>query len=191
MEIPQDSTPEPGLDEPVWRAGFLAALRDTGNVRAACEAVGIDRGTPYKSRDDDAEFRRRWDDTLQDASDLLVLEARRRAYSGVQEPVIHLGKLQGTWVDADGNTVGDNTPGATLIPLTVAKYSDQLLMFLIRQARPEFRDNPKVTVAGDPAAPLKHDHTVTTLTGRLDQLAAAFAGAADREETGGPSSDGI
>ena len=44
---------------------------------------------------------------------------------------------------AAGAAVSARTPGARLVPLTVTRYSDALLMFLLRGIRPEkFRERP-------------------------------------------------
>ena len=84
-------TPEKALARP-WRAAFLAALRECGVVRDACEAAGIGRRTAYDLRDADPTFAAAWDDALQDGIDLLEREAVRRARVGVKEPVIYQGQ---------------------------------------------------------------------------------------------------
>jgi hypothetical protein len=161
MDTGHDRTPEKAL-RPAWRPAFLAALRENGVVRDACEAAGIGRSTAYDARDADPEFRAGWEAALQEAADLLVREAVRRARVGVREPVIHQGRLCGVWVDADGRVVAEGTVGATMIPLTVTRYSDTLLIFLLKGARPEqYRESAKVVVAGDPAAPIKNEHSGT------------------------------
>lgn len=101
-----------------WMLPFLGVLAESGNVSEACRAVEIARSTAYEARERHAEFAAAWDDALQVAADLLIAEARRRAAKGVEEPVYY-----------QGVRVGFTT-----------RYSDQLLMFLIKQARPEFRD---------------------------------------------------
>ena len=64
-----------------WRPAFLAALRNSANVRAACQAAGISREHAYNSREQSAEFRTEWERALADACDVLEAEARRRAMS--------------------------------------------------------------------------------------------------------------
>lgn len=137
----QNGTPEKGLER-LWKPAFLAALRETGVIRYACEAADIGRTTAYRFRGQDASFAAEWDDAMQDAADLLELEAVRRARTGVRDPVIYQGKPCGAWVNDKGEIVSEGTPGAKLVPLTVTKYSDTLLMFLLKGARPEkYRDN--------------------------------------------------
>jgi hypothetical protein len=100
---------------------------------------------------------------IDDAADILEFEARRRAVKGVDVPVIYKGRLSQTYVDADGRMVSPYTPGAKLVPLTVKRYSDRLLMFLLRGARPEkYGTHSRVEHAGQLAHDVnaKHEHTV-------------------------------
>jgi hypothetical protein len=46
---------------PLWRDAFLAALRLTGNVRGACDAVRISRQAAYTLRKADSAFAVEWD----------------------------------------------------------------------------------------------------------------------------------
>ncbi|HUV73849.1 MAG TPA: hypothetical protein VMW79_06045 [Anaerolineae bacterium] len=73
--MPENSTPNANG----WRPVFLAALRNSANVRAATQAAGIDRTTAYKARNRSQEFRRQWEEAMEDACDLLEAEAFRRA----------------------------------------------------------------------------------------------------------------
>ena len=58
---------------------FIAALRDTANVRHACSKADISRTTAYQWRNKWSTFAARWDDALEDACDQLELVARARA----------------------------------------------------------------------------------------------------------------
>jgi hypothetical protein len=90
-----------------WKPTFIEHLAGCGNVKLAADAAGISRRTAYNHRADDKDFAAQWDEAIQDAADVLEAEARRRAAEGVDEPVIHLGKLQGMWVNSKGETVAD------------------------------------------------------------------------------------
>lgn len=104
---------------------MLAALAETGNVSKAAEAAGIDRGTHYKWASADPEYKAACVDAMESAADKLEEEARRRAHDGVDEPVYQGGKKVGT----------------------VRKYSDTLLIFLLKGARPEkYRERSSITV---------------------------------------------
>lgn len=140
-ESGHNRTPEKGLTR-LWQPAFLAALRENGVVRDACEAAEVPRSTAYAARNADPDFAALWDEAVQDAADLLEREAVRRARVGVRKPVIYQGQLCGTWVDAAGNVVPEGTPGSRMIPLSVTEYSDALLIFLLKGARPDkYRDN--------------------------------------------------
>jgi hypothetical protein len=96
------------------RQGFLALLRQTGNVSAAAERSGVSRSGAYALRASDATFRAQWDDAMESAMDDLEAELRRRAIEGTEKPVFY-----------GGETVG-----------TIRSYSDSLAMFLLRSRRP-------------------------------------------------------
>jgi hypothetical protein len=103
-----------------WHEPFLAALTRTGNVRLACRATGVPRATAYSHRSDSKAFTARWDEAIDDATDTLEAEARRRALKGALRPVYHKGKRVGV----------------------IREYSDTLLIFLLKANRPEkYRDN--------------------------------------------------
>lgn len=118
-----------------WRDRFLKVLAKTGNVLASTKSAGIDRKTAYAKRRKEPKFAERWDEALEEAADLLELEARRRAVNGVARPVYQQGKK-----------VGD-----------VQEYSDFLLKFLLQGARPEryreTRGGTNVTVGPPSSTP--------------------------------------
>lgn len=111
-----------------WRGVFLAALSELGNVKAAVEEAGVSRAFVYEERNRDAEFARAWESALETAADVMEREAFRRAVEGVDEPVF----------SPKGFKVG-----------TVRKYSDTLLIFLLKGARPEkYRERQDVAHSG-------------------------------------------
>jgi hypothetical protein len=119
------------------KKAFLAAFADTGNITASAKLAGIARATHYDWMGSDEKYAKAFAAATEEAADLLELEARRRAVDGVDEPVIHQGQLMGTWVNDKGERVTETTPGAKHIPLTIKKYSDTMLIFLIKGARPQ------------------------------------------------------
>jgi hypothetical protein len=137
---PPRRVPNTKLD---WVDGFLSILRDTGNVRAATHAAQIDRSTAYKLRERDPSFANAWEEAIEEAADVLEAEARRRATIGVDEPVFYKGLPVGS----------------------VKRYSDSLLMFLLRGIRPDaYRD--RISFKDETSSPREH------LVTKLDELEA-------------------
>jgi hypothetical protein len=109
---------------PKKRASFLAALRSTGgNVSRSCEKAVLSRVAAYDWRAADPQFAREWDEAVEFGTDELEEEARRRAFTGVDEPVFYQGEVCGE----------------------VRKYSDTLLIFLLKGRRPD-RYRERVTI---------------------------------------------
>lgn len=97
------------------RAEFLDALAETASVVRACEVSGVPRRTAYDWRRDDEEFAAEWERALDIGTDALEDEATRRAFEGVDEPVHYQG----------------------VATSTIRKYSDTLLMFMLKARRPD------------------------------------------------------
>lgn len=132
-----------------WKPEFLAALRDCGIVRLACEAAKMPRRTVYNHRTEDSAFATAWDEALEEACDLLEAEARRRGKDGVDKPVYH----EGVKID------------------TIKQYSDTLLIFLLKGARPQkYRDNHRHEVVGKDGGPVQV-HVYIPDNGRQDAAA--------------------
>lgn len=143
-----------------WKPVFLGALAESGNVTVATSEAGVSRMTAYNAKRNDPEFKQAWAEALSSAADLMEAEARRRAVDGVNEPVVYQGQLCGQWVNAEGETVNEQTPGAKLIPITIRKYSDTLLIFLMKAARPKkYRDNAKIVVQSNHGGVVRHEHS--------------------------------
>ena len=122
-----------------WKPLFLDTLRGTGNVRLSASNADVARQVAYRARDSSATFRAAWDEALEEARELLEAEARRRASVGVEEPVFYKGEIVGH----------------------IRKYSDNLLMFLLKAHWPDkFRENVSVDqrVSGRDGGPVKTEH---------------------------------
>ena len=101
------------------RRAFLACLAEFGNVSKACEAVNVSRDAIYKLRAKNKHFSNQWNEAVEVAADALEAEARRRAH-GFDEQLSHQGYLTGD---------------------VVKRYSDTLLIFLLKGNKPEkFKD---------------------------------------------------
>ena len=101
------------------RKAFLDILSKTGRVTEAARAVGYTSTVHlHQLRREDEDFAEAWDLALQAAGDVLEEAAINRAVEGVLEPNYYKGEVVGY------------TP----------KYSDSLLMFVLKKIRPEYRD---------------------------------------------------
>lgn len=101
---------------------FLQILEDTASPKQAAQVCGISRRLAFEYKQNDLEFRRRWEQAIEVAMDALLDEAYRRACIGVEEPVIYQGQLSMT---RDTVTGEDR-------PLTVRKHSDRLLEVMLK-----------------------------------------------------------
>ncbi len=115
-----------GIRRPKQRA-FLAAYCQVGNVSEAARIAKINRFTHYEWMHADERYAEVFAQAHEIACDHLEAEARRRAVEGVDEPVFYHGEVCGT----------------------IRKYSDTLLIFLLKGARPDkFRDNATIRHTG-------------------------------------------
>lgn len=113
---------------------FCAALAETCNVGKACKAVGIARQTAYEWRSEIPFFADAWDKAMKVGVSALEDEAHRRAFEGIDEPIVHQGVVM-------------NTKKA---------YSDTLAIFLLKAHAPEkYRDNIRQEITGADGGPVK------------------------------------
>lgn len=165
---------------PKWTKAFLAVYGRTANVALACRRAKVgSRMTVYRHAEISPEFAAEWDEAHERAMDRLEQEAWRRAVRGVQKPVLFQGKICGTWVDADGNTVSEQKRGARFAPIVIREYSDTLLVTLLKAGLPnKYRERIDHKVSGS----MRHKHALN-LTGltdaQLDQIDAILTEAAD------------
>lgn len=137
----QDSPPE--KDWPVWAKACLAALALTGQVTKAADAAGVDRHTVANLRRASESFAAAYEQAKLDAAEMLEAEAVKRANEGWDEPVFYRGEVCGT----------------------VRKYSDTLLIFLLKGALPEkYRERYDAKVSGtlDVNAAILNAHKAAT-----------------------------
>lgn len=115
---------------------FIAAYKECGNISRACDIAEITRTTHYRWLKED-DYRENFEKAGEVAVDRLEEEARRRAVLGVEEPVFHRGKQIAT----------------------IKKYSDTLLIFLLKGARPQkYKDNAKVELVGKDGGPVEFEN---------------------------------
>lgn len=110
----------------VKKKAFLVAFAECGNVTQAALSAGIVRQTHYDWLDKFPEYAELFEQAKESAADRLEQEARRRAVQGVEEVVYYQGKEVGRQL----------------------RYSDNLLMFMLKGERPEkFKDRTELTGA--------------------------------------------
>jgi hypothetical protein len=107
----------------IKKRAFLAAYSLCGNITRAAELAEVSRGSHYLWMNEDETYQLCFADADQEAIERLEAEARRRAVQGVSKPVFYQGMECGV----------------------VQEYSDTLLMFLLKGAKPQkYRDNVAV-----------------------------------------------
>ena len=127
------------------RDAFMAALDRGMTVSGACKAASMGRSTAYGLRATDEAFAKAWNEAIDTGTDVLEDEAFRRACEGVVEPIISGGRQV---LDGEGK------------PMTLRRYSDSLMVTLLKARRPErFRERStvesNVTVAADPGPAIR------------------------------------
>jgi hypothetical protein len=105
---------------PLKKRRFLERYAETGSISMASQHAGVSRRTHLKWKAKDKAFCAAHEEALSIAVELMEHEARERALKGRLEPVYYAGKPCGA----------------------IRRYSDTLLIFLLKAARPEkYRDN--------------------------------------------------
>jgi hypothetical protein len=116
------------------RARFLKHLAKTANITASAMVACITRRTAYNWKHAEPDFEEAWLDALEQATDTLEAEARRRALEGTPRP---LTCKDGLIYDKDGK------------PVMVLDFSDTLMVTLLKAHRPErFKDRSETHMTG-------------------------------------------
>jgi hypothetical protein len=106
-----------GTDD--WGPTFITMLYKGASIAQAARSAGVSEPTPYRRRKEDETFRAAWMEAGIVRTALLKQEACRRAYHGTLKPIFYKGVKCGV----------------------ERRYSDNLLMFLLKQRDPSFRDS--------------------------------------------------
>lgn len=143
-------------DPEIQKRTFLAAYSANGNIAASCKLTGVSRETFNRWKEADTDFLIAFGLAQKNAGDMLELEARRRATEGVRklkffkgEPIMIADPYGRTVTQSLENSKGEivETEVPLMVPYEEYEYSDTLLMFLLRAAKPEmYGANP---VPGD------------------------------------------
>jgi hypothetical protein len=123
------------------KAAFLAAYASVATISHAAKLVGIDRSTHYDWLEKDPQYVKDFNEAKQTACDNLEAEARRRAVAGCEEVVYYQGVECGR----------------------VRKYSDTLLIVLLKAAMPEkYIERRAIEHSGDMGLQLKIAERIIT-----------------------------
>lgn len=98
---------------------FIVQLAHHGNVTKALRGADLSRVYAYDRKGTDLEFAAAWDDAVKMGLQVLKDEAWRRAHEGVERDKFYQGRIVGR----------------------EREYSDTLLMFLIKQHDPSYREH--------------------------------------------------
>jgi hypothetical protein len=153
-----------GIRQPKRRA-FLAAYARCGNVSEAARIAGCNRLSHYEWLRTDERYAEVFEQAHEIAIDYLEAVARQRATDGWLEPVFYHGEVVGH----------------------VRKFSDTLLIFLMKGARPDtYRDNATIRHTGADGGAIKVEaeyELSRRIMDRPDLLAAAELLAAELYQT--------
>lgn len=174
------------MSYPAWVTPFLANLAINGCIAKSARSAGINPSTVTALRKTDADFAAAMEDAIEDSTDVLEMEARRRAVQGVRKPVIYQGQRTPVWEHgADGQVVVDPATGRPVqavdadgepLYLTVTEYSDSLLAMLLKgNRRSKYGDKTEIT--GADAGPIQIDETK-----KASRIAALLALASSRKD---------
>ena len=118
---------------------FLEDFAQTGNVSESARNVGVVRQTVYLWKDRDKKFLEAYEQAEIEATERLEQEARRRGAEGYDEPVF--GMIGGGMAGEIG---------------TIRKYSDTLLIFLLKGRAPDkYRERVSQEHTGRNGGPIR------------------------------------
>jgi len=109
-------------------------VKTGGNVSAACDALNLAPVTAYDHRKKDEAFAAAWDQAVERGTENLEQEAYRRAFEGTDEPHFYQDRVAGY----------------------VRRYSDVLLIFLLKARKRNLYDPPqRQEVSGPDGGPVQ------------------------------------
>lgn len=131
------------------KKAFLAAFAECGNITRAAEIVDMDRRLHYGWLESDPAYPAAFAGAAEHAADRLEQEARRRAVEGTEKPVFYKGEMCGL----------------------IQEYSDTLLIFLLKGARPEkYKERISAEHTGKGGGPIEVRNYDQLSDEELDQL---------------------
>ena len=134
------------------KAEFVAALRNIGVMRYACDQVKVGKSTVARWRAADPAFEAAVLEALDDAVEVMEREAFRRAVVGTEKPITVAGQRE-----------------------VIRDFSDVLLIFLLKANRPEkYRERYEYQHSGPAGGPIQVQEMMRLASAELDRQ--------DREE---------
>ena len=122
-----------------WRPRFLAAFEEHITVSEACRVAGVSRRNVYDERARNADFDEAWKVVEERTTEAMEREGYRRAVEG--------------WVEREEFVL--NEDGERVPTLVVRKWSDTLLIFLLKARRPGvYREQHRIELGGVDGAPI-------------------------------------
>lgn len=121
------------------KRAFFEHLATTANVTDSAALIGMRREYLYEVRRNDEVFRGLWDAAVELGTRSLEDEAARRAKVGWEEPVFYQGSECGR----------------------VRKFSDTLLIFLLKARDAKYKDQQTTTLRTEPGNPVEVSATMT------------------------------
>lgn len=116
------------------QADFIEALlKHGGVVTKAVADVEVHLARLYSWRQEEPEFAAAWAEAVEIGADKLEAEAVRRAVEGVDKPVTFQGEITATYKE----------------------YSDSLLQFLLKGAKPDKYNRQALQISGPGGAPIQ------------------------------------
>jgi hypothetical protein len=140
----------------------MGALAQGLPVRRAVKVAGVHETTVFQLRNHDEAFRAAWAEAAEIGTELLEQEAQRRAYHGVLKPVYQKGVRVGY----------------------ERRYSDTLLMFILKKRVPAYRD-------GGGSVTINNDVRTVNVFADIERDAGIIAGRVDAAPVRDLSADGV
>lgn len=140
---------------------FLKAYAATGEITRAAKAADVSKSAHYDWMRRDRNYRRAFELAKEEAFSIMEDECHRRAVEGWNEPVTYMGRIS---QQKDPKT-------GKLVPVTIRKFSDSNLQFLMRGAKPHvYRERYQVQHTGAVATHLKFSGQMVDLLALYHEL---------------------
>lgn len=141
---------------------FIKVFRETANIKYSCQKAGISRQTYYEWQEHDPIFAAHLVTAGEEANDALEQAAHDRAVNGVPSYVVSQGRIVYEDIpvlEKDGTPKLDVHGKQVYLhgkPLIERKYSDTLLVTLLKARMPQKYNRQQLEVSGPDGKPIQH-----------------------------------